>query len=577
VGVGELAAEGAAVRGIVRFALTTLLIVGSIGAGAQTPPTASADALLTRAVARAEAEGKKVFVDFGASWCVPCLRLEAFLQSRDVKPVIDKHFVLVRVTVWETKNKIVLNNPGGEELMDRLRKGTDHSGIPFYAVIDKTRAPIVTGGDYPGRTNEIETFLAMVTKAAPAMTPAERAALLGYLNTNSDPVGSITGQVMSADGKQVANAGVTLMSRAFIEGQWLWVRGRTVKVDEAGRYAMPNVDPGDYQLLAEAPSVTGQYPSSPTPGNRALLTVERNHDFTGGNIVVAPLRPTAVTGTVTRADGTPVGGVTVNAVKIGSAGVSPNATTAADGSFSIANVNQGDYTLWVRVPASTGRAGAPREIGSAAVRVPVSSNVSIRTSPGISLSGPVTIEGAELSEAERSFIRVEAVAVQAPAGAPRDRLQSAIDPQNRIAITGVWGKRVLRAEGLPKGWAIERVTIAGKDVTDTPIDFSTARDIQEVSVTIANRTGTIASVATDADGKPRNGGVVIIFAAEPARWTYPSRFLRFAAVDDKGAYRAEGLLRGEYLVGWLPALDGNWASPESLTKLSASAKTISVR
>ncbi len=70
------------------FALTAFPAVAEV-------PTA--DQVLAPAKAKAAAEHKAIFVHFGASWCVWCKRLDAFLERPDIRPAFERYFVPVIV------------------------------------------------------------------------------------------------------------------------------------------------------------------------------------------------------------------------------------------------------------------------------------------------------------------------------------------------------------------------------------------------------------------------------------------------------------------------------------------------
>jgi thiol:disulfide interchange protein len=156
--------------------------------GPRTAPPEPARTVVQRAVERAKAETKTVWVDFGASWCGWCRKLEAFLSAPEVKDIIQKHYLIVPLTVMESTDKKALENPGGEDVMKDL--GGGDAGLPFYAFLDGSGKKIANsmampnGGNigFPANQTELDAFVSLIDKTAPALTPGERARLVGYLN-----------------------------------------------------------------------------------------------------------------------------------------------------------------------------------------------------------------------------------------------------------------------------------------------------------------------------------------------------------------------------------------------------------
>jgi hypothetical protein len=96
---------------------------------------------------------------------------------------VDQYFVPVRLTVLERDEKSSLNTPGGAEVMARL--GGSEAGLPFFALLDAKGGAIVSSlHTVPGKPKpvnighpiepeEVDWFLVMVGKAAPAISPDE--------------------------------------------------------------------------------------------------------------------------------------------------------------------------------------------------------------------------------------------------------------------------------------------------------------------------------------------------------------------------------------------------------------------
>jgi hypothetical protein len=71
---------------------------------------------------------------------------------------------------------------------------------------------------------------------------------------------------------------------------------------------------------------------------------------------------------------------------------------------------------------------------------------------------------------------------------------------------------------------------------------------------------------------------VVVFAADAAKWTYPSRFVRTVSADDKGRFRITGLPPADrYLVLAADYLeDGEQYDPEFLERMRDAATEFSL-
>jgi hypothetical protein len=138
--------------------------------------------------AKIQTSGERaIFAIFHASWCSWCKRLDAFLGSPEIQPVIDKYFVQVYFTVQEHGDKKDLNTPGADEFLNQW--GGNDSGLPFFAFLDSKGVMVVNSIEpprdgrkaanigFPDADHEVDWFLTMLSKAAPAMTAGERATL----------------------------------------------------------------------------------------------------------------------------------------------------------------------------------------------------------------------------------------------------------------------------------------------------------------------------------------------------------------------------------------------------------------
>lgn len=158
------------------------------GSKPATPTSAtSPTAMAVYEKARAAAGKRGVFLAFHASWCVWCRALEKLTILPATKPVFDRYYEVVWLTVDERTSRKSLENPGADEF--RTRIGGDGVALPFYAVVNPEGKVVATsvrrGLDgkkenigFPGRPDEVEDFLAIFRAGAPDLTESEEKALV---------------------------------------------------------------------------------------------------------------------------------------------------------------------------------------------------------------------------------------------------------------------------------------------------------------------------------------------------------------------------------------------------------------
>ena len=91
--------------------------------------------ILQEALRKASAENKNVFLMFHASWCGWCHKLDSSLNDKTIRDFFNNSYVTTHLTVYESKDKKDLENPGALEFLSKY-KGND-LGIPYWIVIDK--------------------------------------------------------------------------------------------------------------------------------------------------------------------------------------------------------------------------------------------------------------------------------------------------------------------------------------------------------------------------------------------------------------------------------------------------------
>jgi thiol-disulfide isomerase/thioredoxin len=135
--------------------------------------------VLQEAYGQAAAENKNVFLMFHASWCGWCHKMDSSLNDKSIKASFDKNYVITHLTVYESRDKKNLENPGALEFLTKY-KGND-LGIPYWIIVDKNGKWLADsqirpeGSDYtiagenvgcPASREEVNHFLKVLGKTS---------------------------------------------------------------------------------------------------------------------------------------------------------------------------------------------------------------------------------------------------------------------------------------------------------------------------------------------------------------------------------------------------------------------------
>ena len=130
-----------------------------------------ADVVLNKALTQAKTENKNVLLIFHASWCGWCKLMEKNLDLPTTKPLFDKSYVTAYLDVQERGEKKNLENPGGQELMNKYKGET--AGLPFWLMLDSKGNVLADSFDAKGENigspaspEEVASFLVKLEKTS---------------------------------------------------------------------------------------------------------------------------------------------------------------------------------------------------------------------------------------------------------------------------------------------------------------------------------------------------------------------------------------------------------------------------
>jgi hypothetical protein len=400
---------------------------------------------------------------------------------------------------------------------------------------------------------------------------------------------AIEGRLVAADGEPILNAIVSAVRFTVVPQGRRPVTVREARTDDLGRYRIHSLPPGDYYVSAAAdpvqaiaegtlPGVRPQgsartyFPGTVQPheARRIRLGIAEEAARTDFTLTAVPVITVLVT--ATDSSGKPAGVRGARLQPVGGPPGDVRGTVPEPGAVQFPRVPPGDYWLTMTTSAE----GATQEF--AAQRVLVSGDslpdLQVRTARGASLD--VRVEPADVAATARLRLRAIETDFELPFG-PTPPPPPAIGPGGTLALHGVFGPRLFRVDGLPAGWALDRVWLDEADITDTPFDFRETPVPRRLRLVLTDRTTTIEAVVTGASGTPAAGARVVAFSADERRWGPTSRFVVAALSDGSGTARLAGLLPGDYIVVAADYLeDDAWLDPDVLRSLRPAGTAVTI-
>jgi len=390
------------------------------------------------------------------------------------------------------------------------------------------------------------------------------------------PRGSaVSGRIVDEYGDPIENANVRVERIGWSHGRRRLVSVTGVasrQTDDRGRFRIFGLLPGRYVIGAvvgepvpgwETADIPGYlrtyFPGSSGAAEAQLVEVTDDADALNTEFPLVRGRASRVAGRVFLASGAPFDG-TVWLNQTARSGAITNVPvrqrTRADGSFEFTRLAPGEYVI----QAATSREGTSVEGEFGVTFVPVGgtdvTNATVRMSPGSSIAGRITFDGArERADPQR---------VEILAGRPVDLdLWSLADnPTAHMTgredgtweLAGLNGSRRLLISGLPRGWTLDRILVDGVDMTDTPLSFgSKDESVRDVEVVLTDRVTTIQGNVHDGRDQPSTGATVVAFSSTRSLWYPETRFVRMEGTVN-GDFIMSGLPPGEYFVA---ALEGS--------------------
>jgi hypothetical protein len=280
------------------------------------------------------------------------------------------------------------------------------------------------------------------------------------------------------------------------------------------------------------------------------------------------VRTARVSGRVTNPDGTPTTAGNVTLIpEAGGGGPGRGGANGSridwDGSFAMANVAPGRYTLRARSDDSVGFQFAVQPITITDTDL---TNLTVVLAPAAEMVGTVSFQNSQgQTVPDPGQVRVGAPLAEGTGVGP--------NPVARVVRDGTFtlsgleaGAHLVRPQGTPRGWMLKSVTVNGRDITDAPIELRSGQKLTGVSILFTDRLTEVNGTIADDRDNPITEYTMLAFPTDESLWRPLSRHIMTTRPDQNGKYQIRGLPPGEYyLVAVDPAEQGEWFEPSYLS------------
>jgi hypothetical protein len=229
----------------------------------------------------------------------------------------------------------------------------------------------------------------------------------------------------------------------------------------------------------------------------------------------------------------------------------------ADGTFEIKDVTEGLYEVsW------SGGSGTALKVGDTDI-----SDLDLVRRIGSTITGTIVTDDNTAPPFSNAGIRINSLA---PFGHVLATGRVAgVENDWSFRFRNFGGAFLFRVLGLPPGWTLGAVMLGERDITDAPWDVPTGeKHFDGLKIVVTQKIGRISGTIAEADGKPAEDGIAIVFADDEKLWIPGSRFVRTARPGRDGQFTLTAMPAGTYRAIALATVEeGQWEDSAFLDQL----------
>jgi hypothetical protein len=201
------------------------------------------------------------------------------------------------------------------------------------------------------------------------------------------------------------------------------------------------------------------------------------------------------------------------------------------------------------------------------------SGVSVVLYPGATISGTVTVDGANLPDLTQ--VRITAPSAENATIGPNPNAR--VEKDGGFTLEGVpAGAHWIRSAGL-RGWSLKSVIVDSHDVVDQPVEVRSNQKLGNVTIVLTSRQTEINGTITNEQSMPITDYTVLAFPTDSDLWRPLARQIATGRPDQNGRFQIRGLPPGNYYLATVdPAEQGEWFEPAYLEQQRNGAARVSL-